>query len=74
MWLDGGWHRPSRRDPFSCEWQPPRPLYGLAGLCQRPNASVLVVENRETNLENSPFCALTPRQTAFIVAETAKTE
>lgn len=25
VWLDGGWHRPSRRDPFSCEWPAPRP-------------------------------------------------
>jgi putative DNA primase/helicase len=48
VWLDGGWHRPSRRDPFSCEWPAPRPLYGLPGLAQRPDAQVLVVEGEST--------------------------
>jgi putative DNA primase/helicase len=48
VWLDGSWHRPSRRDPFSCEWPAPRPLYGLPGLAQRPEASVLVVEGEGT--------------------------
>jgi putative DNA primase/helicase len=48
MWLDGGWHRPSRRDPFSCEWPAPRPLYGLPGLSERPEAPVLVVEGEGT--------------------------
>ena len=48
VWLDGGWHRPSRRDPFSCEWPAPRPLYGLPGLAQRPDAQVLVVEGEGT--------------------------
>ena len=48
VWLDGGWHRPSRRDPFSCEWPAPRPLYGLPGLGQRPEAQVLVVEGEGT--------------------------
>ena len=48
VWLDGGWHRPSRRDPFSCEWPAPRPLYGLPGLVQRPDAPVLVVEGEGT--------------------------
>ena len=48
VWLDGGWHRPSRRDPFSCEWPAPRPLYGLQGLSQRPEAPVLVVEGEGT--------------------------
>ena len=48
VWLDGGWHRPSRRDPFSCEWPAPRPLYGLPGLGERPEAPVLVVEGECT--------------------------
>ncbi len=33
------------------------------------DASVLVVENRETTAANSPFCPLAPEQTAFIVTE-----
>ena len=48
VWLDGGWHRPSRRDLFSCEWPAPRPLYGLPALVQRPGATVLVVEGEAT--------------------------
>ncbi|MFM7733259.1 MAG: primase-helicase zinc-binding domain-containing protein [Cyanobium sp.] len=48
VWLDGGWHRPSRRDPFSCEWSAPRPLYGLPGLSERPEPVVLVVEGEGT--------------------------
>jgi putative DNA primase/helicase len=48
VWLDGSWHRPSRRDPFSCEWLAPRPLYGLPGLAQRPESQVLVVEGEGT--------------------------
>ncbi len=36
------------------------------------DASVLVVENRETTVENSPFCELTPEQTAAIVGETRR--
>jgi putative DNA primase/helicase len=48
VWIDGGWHRPSRRDPFSCEWPAPRPLYGLPGLSERQEATVLVVEGEGT--------------------------
>ena len=48
VWLDGGWHRPSRRDPFSCEWPAPRPLYGLPALSERPEAPVLLVEGEGT--------------------------
>ena len=36
------------------------------------DASVLVVENSETTLENSPFCKLASDQTAWIVTETAR--
>ncbi|MCT0230931.1 toprim domain-containing protein [Synechococcus sp. CS-1324] len=48
VWLDGDWHRPSRRDAFSCEWPTPRPLYGLPDLLQRLEAPVLVVEGEGT--------------------------
>ena len=48
VWLDGDWHRPSRRDAFTCDWPSPRPLYGLPGLSQRPEAQVLVVEGEGT--------------------------
>ena len=48
VWLDGDWHRPSRRDAFSCDWPTPRPLYGLPDLLQRPEAPVLVVEGEGT--------------------------
>ena len=48
VWLAGAWHRPSRRDLFSCEWPAPRPLYGLPALGQRPGATVLVVEGEAT--------------------------
>jgi len=34
------------------------------------NASVLVVENSKTTEENSPFCRLTPEQTAHLEATT----
>jgi ureidoglycolate hydrolase len=33
-----------------------------------PDAMVLVIENRDTTFDNSPFCALTTAQTAEIVA------
>ena len=36
------------------------------------DASVLVVENRDTTVENSPFCPLTPPQTAAIEAEVSR--
>ena len=48
VWLDGDWHRPSRRDAFTCDWPTPRPLYGLPNLLQRPEAPVLVVEGEGT--------------------------
>ncbi len=34
-----------------------------------PDASVLVVENRDTTNTNSPFCTLTPHQTEAILAQ-----
>jgi len=47
VWLDGAWHRPSRRDSFTCDWPSPRPLYRLADLTARPDAPVLVVEGEK---------------------------
>ena len=47
VWLDGAWHRPSRLDQFSCDWPTPRPLYGLAGLTQRPDAPVIITEGEK---------------------------
>jgi ureidoglycolate hydrolase len=37
-----------------------------------PDASVLVVENRDTTYDNSPFCDLAREQTAFMVTETRR--
>lgn len=36
------------------------------------DASVLVVENLGTTLENSPFCQLSPEQTGSIIADTQR--
>ena len=47
-WLDGGWHFPSRRDPYSSEWPAPRPLYRLPELHKKPWSPVLVVEGEKT--------------------------
>jgi len=48
VWLDGAWHRPSRRDSFTCDWPAPRPLYRLADLNDRPDAPVLVCEGEKS--------------------------
>ncbi len=47
-WLDGGWHYPSKRDPFASEWPAPRPLYRLPDLTERPNAPVLIAEGEKS--------------------------
>ena len=47
VWLDGDWHYPSRRDPFTSEWPAPRPLYRLPDLAAKPDAPVLVVEGEK---------------------------
>jgi mannose-6-phosphate isomerase-like protein (cupin superfamily) len=36
------------------------------------DAKVLVVENRDTTVENSPFCPLSPEQTDDLVAATRR--
>jgi putative DNA primase/helicase len=46
-WLDGGWHFPSRRDPFRSDWPPPRPLYRLAELERHFWAPVLITEGEK---------------------------
>jgi putative DNA primase/helicase len=47
-WLDGRWHRPSKRDAFTSEWPSPRPIYRLPQLLAAPDAPVLVVEGERT--------------------------
>jgi putative DNA primase/helicase len=47
-WLDGGWHYPSKRDPFKSEWPTPRPLYRLPDLTGRPDAPVLIAEGEKS--------------------------
>ena len=46
-WLDGGWHYPSRRDPFRADWPAPRPLYRLPELERHFWSSVLIVEGEK---------------------------
>ena len=46
-WLDGGWHYPSRRDPFRADWPAPRPLYRLAELERHFWSPVLIVEGEK---------------------------
>jgi hypothetical protein len=48
VWLDGRWHRPSKRDDFTSEWPAPRPIYRLPQLLAAPDAPVLVVEGERT--------------------------
>jgi putative DNA primase/helicase len=47
-WIDGAWHHPSRRDPFTTEWPAPRPVFNLPDLIARPDAPVLIVEGEGT--------------------------
>ena len=47
-WLDGGWHFPSKSDPFTSEWPAPRPLYRLPDLVSRPDAPVLIAEGEKS--------------------------
>jgi putative DNA primase/helicase len=47
-WLDGRWHRPSKRDDFTSEWPAPRPIYRLPQLLAALDAPVLVVEGERT--------------------------
>ena len=46
-WLDGGWHYPSRRDPFRADWPAPRPLYRLPELERHFWSPVLIVEGEK---------------------------
>lgn len=47
-WLDGGWHYPSKRDPFKSDWPAPRPLYRLPDLAASPEATVLIAEGEKS--------------------------
>lgn len=47
-WLDGRWHYPSKRDPFTSEWPAPRPLYRLPELTARPDATVVIAEGEKS--------------------------
>ena len=47
-WMDGRWHYPSKRDPFTSEWPAPRPLYRLPELIGRPDAQVLIAEGEKS--------------------------
>ena len=49
-WLDGGWHYPSKRDPFASEWPAPRPVFNLPDLADRPEAPVLISEGEGKSL------------------------
>ena len=46
-WLDGGWHFPSRHDPFRSDWPAPRPLYRLPELQRRIWPEVLITEGEK---------------------------
>ncbi len=46
-WIDGRWHRPSKKDPFTSEWPSPRPIYRLHELKLRPEAGVVIAEGEE---------------------------
>lgn len=46
-WIDGQWHRPSKRDAFTSEWPSPRPLYNLHLLNQHPTKPVLLCEGEK---------------------------
>ena len=46
-WLAGGWHFPSRRDPFRSDWPAPRPLYRLAELERHFWSPVLITEGEK---------------------------
>lgn len=47
-WLNGRWHYPSKRDPFTSEWPSPRPLYRLPELTARPDATVVIAEGEKS--------------------------
>lgn len=47
-WIDGQWHRPSKKDPFTSEWPSPRPLYRLEQLALHPDAGVLITEGEKS--------------------------
>ena len=46
-WIDGRWHRPSKKDGFKSDWPAPRPVYNLAALAARPDAQVIICEGEK---------------------------
>ena len=47
-WIDGGWHRPSKNDPFTSDWPVPRPIYRLPELIGSGDAPVLICEGEKS--------------------------
>ena len=47
VWLDGSWHRPSKDDPFTCDWPAPRPLLNLHAITAKPFAHILLTEGEK---------------------------
>lgn len=47
VWLDGAWHRPSRDDPFTCDWPTPRPLLNLDQITSKPETAIVVTEGEK---------------------------
>jgi putative DNA primase/helicase len=54
-WIDGQWHWPSKRDPFTSEWPAPRPLYRLPELIARPDAPVVICEGEKSADAGTPL-------------------
>lgn len=47
VWLDGAWHRPSRDDPFTCDWPTPRPLLNLDRISSNSKAEIIITEGEK---------------------------
>lgn len=47
IWLDGAWHRPSKDDPFTCDWPAPRPLLNLHAITVKPSAHIILTEGEK---------------------------
>lgn len=49
VWLNDNWHRPSKKDPFTCEWPSPRPLYNLHEVATRDTDLILITEGEKAS-------------------------
>ena len=49
VWLDNAWHRPSRNDPFTCDWPAPRPLLNLHAIAANPDAHIILTEGEKAS-------------------------